>query len=79
MNAKHLIQCVRADPALTAKLPLQKFKTSKEILDAQLTVSDVKRIAEALKMPNYTVLRLYDLVVYSKLEKIIQSLFNPPS
>lgn len=36
-------------------------------------------LGEALKLPTYTILRLYDLILYSKLEKVVQSLFNPPS
>lgn len=47
--------------------------------DAQLSVDEIKQLSKALKLPNYIVVRLYDLVVYSKLEKLVQSLFNPPS
>ena len=79
MNAKHLLNVIRNEPSISSRLPVGKFKNGEEVRLSQLTVNEVKALADRLKLPSYTVLRLYDLVVYSKLDKVVQSLFNPPS
>jgi hypothetical protein len=42
-------------------------------------VVEAKQLGVLMKLPSYTIVRLLDLIVYSKLDKIVQSLFNPPA
>jgi hypothetical protein len=62
---------IRQNPSLSIRIPTGKFRTGAEVQASQLSVDEIKKLAAMLKLPTYTVVRLHDLIVYSKLDKVV--------